>query len=147
MSNIIVVDPPPSLPLFPLLQGMEYLHARRIPHGLLSSSSISLHSRVCISLAPQYSRSKVRQLQPCDIPYLPPECIRELHASQSRSHMVSNNPGGCSRRRAHSCGSQWAVSGGQFVAMQTTTGGCEMRACVIQLEGRPTLFADIFAFG
>ena len=131
-------------------QGMAYLHARGIPHGLLSSSSVSLHFRVCISLAPQYSRSKARQLQPCDIPYLPPECIRELHVSQSRSHIVAF--GGpldpaAGRRRGHSCSSQRKFSTGHFVATQTITGRNEKRACMILLEGRPTLFADIFAFG
>ena len=152
------------------LQGMTYLHARGIPHGLLSTSSVSLHYRVCISLAPQYSRSKARQLQPCDIPYLPPECIRKLHVSQSRSHVVAllgSGAGGVSsdvpptagvRRRqckgvgggdgSGQGGGQRKFSIGHFVPAQTSaTGRSERRACVLQLEGRPTLSADVFAFG
>lgn len=140
------------------VQGMEYLHGRGIAHGLLSSHSISLHCRVCISLAPQYSRSDARQLEPCKIPYLPPECVRELRASQCRSRETSCDnvhksydtscdqslsqcrsrdlPCDYGRRRVHSCGGEH--------------GGCglsERRVCKVQLKGRPTLSADVFAFG
>jgi len=148
---------------------MAYLHARGIPHGLLSTSSVSLHYRVCISLAPQYSRSKARQLQPCDIPYLPPECIRKLHVSQSRSHVVALGSGGGGvssevsptagviRRPCQGVGGgdvrgqgsgQRKLSVGHFLPTQMSAAGrSERRACVIQLEGRPTLSADVFAFG
>lgn len=133
LYSSIVYHLPPLL----LLQGMEYLHGRGIPHGLLSSHSISLPYRVirvCISLAPQYSRSKARQLEPQKVPYLPPECIRELRASRCRSRDTSCDNEECGRRRVHSCGDEvWAPT--------------ERRVCMMQLKGRPTLAADVFAFG
>ena len=121
----------------PTLQGMEYLHGRGIPHGLLSSHSISLHFRVCISLAPQRSRSDTRQLEPRKIPYLPPECIRELCASRCRSR----DPSYDGRRRVHSCGNERGRGCGERGQPM------EKRACMVQLKGRPTLPADVFAFG
>lgn len=131
--------PPSPPPLSP--QGMEYLHGRGIPHGLLCSHSISLHFRVCISLAPQYSRSDARQLEPRKIPYLPPECIRELCASPCRSRDTSCDHDDCGRSRVLSCGRD------RMWTDPLTRGHGERRVCKIQLKGRPTLPADVFAFG
>ena len=64
---------------------MEYLHAKGIPHGLLTSSSITLHHRVCISLAPPHTRHAHQYFQPHHLTYLPPECVRQLHVVQSSS--------------------------------------------------------------
>ena len=63
---------------------MEYLHAKGIPHGLLTSSSISLHCRVCISLAPPHTRHAHRYFTPNQLTYLPPECVRQLHVDQTK---------------------------------------------------------------
>ena len=64
-------------------QGMAYLHAKQIPHGLLSSAYITLTCRVCISLAPRQSHThpprRSRTFYPQDLTYLPPEYIREMH--------------------------------------------------------------------
>ena len=57
--------------------------------------------------------------------------------------MPCNMSGSGGKKRAHSSGSLW----GHLVAVQTPTGDGEMRSCMIQLKGRPTLSADIFAFG
>lgn len=64
---------------------MEYLHAKGIPHGLLTSSSITLHHRVCISLAPPHTRHAHHYFHPHQITYLPPECVRQLHVAQPSS--------------------------------------------------------------
>ena len=64
------------------MQGMEYLHAKGILHGLLTSTSITLHHRVCISLAPPHTRHAHRYFHPHQLAYLPPECIRQLHVDQ-----------------------------------------------------------------
>ena len=137
--SLLLSSPSILYPPFPPspIQGMEYLHGRGIPHGLLSSHSISLHYRVCISLAPQYSRSDARQLEPHKFPYLPPECVRELCASRCRSRDTSCDQDECGRRRVHSCGDEGGHGQGPI----------ERRACMVQLKGRPTLSADVFAFG
>ncbi len=76
--------------------------------------------------------------------------------SQSRSHVVPfgsplevASAGGRRHGTGHnrSSSSQRKVSVGHFVETQTSTGRNERRMCVILLEGRPTLHADIFAFG
>lgn len=67
------------------VQGMEYLHAKGIPHGLLTSSSITLHHRVCISLAPPHTRHAHHFFHPHHLTYLPPECVRQLHVVQRSS--------------------------------------------------------------
>ena len=61
---------------------MEYLHAKGISHGLLTSSSITLNCRVCISLAPPHTKHAHRYFTPQELTYLPPECIRQLHVDQ-----------------------------------------------------------------
>lgn len=139
-------------------EGMEYLHGRGIPHGLLSSQSISVHYRVCISLAPQYSRANARQLEPHKIPYLPPECVRKLCASQCRSRDTSCDHSRCGScdmscdrppaidcgRRIHSCREDGGGSAWRCGLLRSPT---ERRVCKVQLKGRPTLPADVFAFG
>ena len=68
---------------------MEYLHAKGISHGLLTSTSITLHSRVCISLAPPNMRHTHRYFNPQQLSYLPPECVRQLQVVQCRRLPVS----------------------------------------------------------
>ena len=68
---------------------MEYLHAKGISHGLLTSTSITLHSRVCISLAPPNMRHAHRYFNPQQLAYLPPECVRQLHVVQCQRLPVS----------------------------------------------------------
>ena len=65
-----------ALFLFPFHQGMEYLHAKGIPHGSLSSKCVSLHHRVCISVTPQVQST--RNLEASELTYLPPENMRRL---------------------------------------------------------------------
>ena len=68
---------------------MEYLHAKGISHGLLTSTSITLHSRVCISLAPPNMRHAHHYFNPQQLSYLPPECVRQLHVIQWQRLPVS----------------------------------------------------------
>ena len=65
-----------ALFLFFCHQGMEYLHAKGIPHGSLSSKCVSLHHRVCISLTPQVQ--SMRSLEASELMYLTPENVRKL---------------------------------------------------------------------
>lgn len=65
---------------------MEYLHAKGIPHGSLSTRCVNLHSRVCISITP-HTRS-VRNLKPDDLTSLPPECMRYLYLEEDGRRMV-----------------------------------------------------------
>ncbi|XP_019852299.1 PREDICTED: kinase suppressor of Ras 1-like [Amphimedon queenslandica] len=57
-------------------EGMEYLHAKGIQHGGLSSKLVTINHRVCISLS--FHNTNNRQLEGCDLPYLTPEEIRSI---------------------------------------------------------------------
>lgn len=65
---------------------MEYLHDKGIPHGLLTTTCITLHCRVCISLAPPHNRHAHRYFTADQLTYLPPECVRQLRVDQA-SHV------------------------------------------------------------
>lgn len=56
---------------------MEYLHAKGIPHPLLTTQSVSLHFRACISMLSPGSAS-MGIVNSTDLPYLPPEVMRTL---------------------------------------------------------------------
>lgn len=59
------------------LQGLEYLHAKGISHPLLTSQSVTLDYRVCISMLTPGSAS-MGLINSSDLPYLPPEAIRTV---------------------------------------------------------------------
>lgn len=56
---------------------MEYLHAKGIPHPLLTSQSVTLHYRVCISMLNPGSAS-MGVVNASDLPYLSPEVMRTV---------------------------------------------------------------------
>lgn len=58
---------------------MEYLHAKGIPHPLLTSHSITLHFRVCISMLSPGSAS-MGVVNASDLSYLSPEVMRTVTA-------------------------------------------------------------------
>ena len=66
------------------LQGMEYLHAKGIPHPLLTSQSVTLHYRVCISMLSPGSAS-MGVVNPTDLAYLPPEVMKTVAMDSSSS--------------------------------------------------------------
>ena len=60
-----------------IVHGVEYLHAKGINHPMLSSKSITLHYRVCISMLSHYGASS-GYMESEDLIYLPPEAIRTV---------------------------------------------------------------------
>ena len=56
---------------------MEYLHAKGIAHPLLTTQSVSLHCRACISMLSPGSAS-MGVVNSTDLPYLPPEVMRTV---------------------------------------------------------------------
>lgn len=60
---------------------MEYLHAKDIPHPLLTTQSVTLHYRVCISMLTPGTAS-MGVVSPANLPYLSPEVMRTV-AQQS----------------------------------------------------------------
>ena len=66
---------------------MEYLHAKGIPHPLLTTHSVTLHYRVCISMLTPGSAS-MGMLSHDQLPYLPPEVMRTV-AQQSSTGQAS----------------------------------------------------------
>lgn len=68
---------------------MEYLHAKGIPHPLLTTHSVTLHFRACISMLTPGSAS-VGVVNTADLPYLPPEVMRTVaeHSSASQTGLT-----------------------------------------------------------
>jgi hypothetical protein len=60
-----------------LSQGMEYLHAKDIAHPLLTTQSVSLHFRACISMLSPGSAS-MGVVNSTDLSYLSPEVTRTI---------------------------------------------------------------------
>lgn len=58
-------------------QGMGYLHAKGIPHPLLTTQSVFLQFRACISMLTPGSAS-MGVLNSTDLPYLAPEVMRTV---------------------------------------------------------------------
>ena len=73
-----------------IAEGMEYLHAKGIPHGALSSKMITLHHRVCISLS--LSKRSCRKLDYTDLVYLPHEEIRSVCYQSTRQMILKTQP-------------------------------------------------------
>ena len=71
-------------------QGVDYLHAKGISHPLLTSKSVTLHYRVCISMLPHYSASS-GNVQSDDLVYLPPETIRTASLPSTHRRAVSSS--------------------------------------------------------
>lgn len=76
-----------SLLSFP--QGLDYLHAKGIPHPLLTSQSVTLHYRVCISMLTPGSAS-MGVVNASDLTYLPPEVMRTIsqHSNTSQTGLT-----------------------------------------------------------
>ncbi len=67
---------------------MEYLHAKGIPHPLLTTHSVTLHFRVCISMLSPGSAS-MGVVNTTDLSYLSPEVLRTVAVhSGSASHQT-----------------------------------------------------------
>ena len=108
------------------MQGMAYLHAKNIRHGLLTTQSITLNSRVCICLAANTSYVRNREFRPHQLTYLPPEFVRELYIAHSKlNEFVFTSVCGLRHRSSN----KWRPV---------------FRAT---LRKRPTFEADVFAFG
>lgn len=63
---------------------MEYIHAKGIPHPLLTTQSVSLHFRACISMLSPGSAS-MGVVKSTDLPYLSPEVMRTVTQQHSGS--------------------------------------------------------------
>ena len=61
---------------------MEYLHDKGIPHPLLTSQSVTLHYRICISMLSPGSASR-GVFNASDLPYLPPEVMQTVSQHSS----------------------------------------------------------------
>ena len=72
-------------------QGMEYLHAKGIPHPLLTSQSVTLHFRACISMLTPGSAS-MGVLNSTDLSYLPPEVMKTVTHHPSTCQTSSSCP-------------------------------------------------------
>ena len=72
-------------------QGMEHLHAKGIPHPLLTSQSVTLHFRACISMLTPGSAS-MGMLSSADLSYLSPEVMRTVTHHSSTSQTSSSCP-------------------------------------------------------
>jgi hypothetical protein len=72
-----------------IAQGMAYLHDRGINHPLLTSKSIHIHYRACISMLSPAACSNT--LEPSQLVYLSPEVIRTLQPTSSPSPSSSSS--------------------------------------------------------
>lgn len=68
---------------------MEYLHAKGIPHPLLTTESITLHFRVCISMLSPSSAS-MGVVNATNLSYLPPEVMKTVaqHSAGSQTGLT-----------------------------------------------------------